>query len=253
MGAAPTAVPALTGPELERYSSITGKFFDSMLAGRFNGSVLVAKNGVIIYERYKGYTNPRLKKDSITEHTAFHLASMTKTFTAMATLKLWQDGKLDIHDPVAKYLAGFPYPSVTIQTLLNHRSGLHNYVHFMYKPDVDKHKLLKNEDVLQYIIKHAHDRDVFSGQANRHFEYSNTNYALLALIIEKVSGLPYPEFMQKTFFDPLQMHDSYVYTLADSARAVASFHQSGRPFRIEFLDLVYGDKNIYSTVRDLYK
>ncbi len=74
-----------------------------------------------------------------------------------------------------------------------------------YKPDVDKHKLLSNQDVLLYIIKHARDRDVFSGVANRHFEYSNTNYALLALIIEKVSGLPYPEFMAKTFFDPLQM------------------------------------------------
>jgi CubicO group peptidase (beta-lactamase class C family) len=248
-----TTISALTGPEVEHYSSITGRFFDSMLSGRFNGSVLVAKNGVILYERYKGFKNPRLKKDSVTEHTAFHLASMTKTFTAMATLKLWQDGKLDIHDPVAKYLAGFPYPTVTIQTLLDHRSGLHNYVHFMYKPDVDKYKLLGNADVLQYIIKHSKDRDVFSGQANRHFEYSNTNFALLALIIEKVSGLSYPEFMAKTFFDPLQMTDTYVYTLADSAKATGSFYPSGRPYRMEFLDLVYGDKNIYSTVRDIYK
>jgi CubicO group peptidase (beta-lactamase class C family) len=249
----PGIIPALTGPELEHYSGITGRFFDSMLAGRFNGSVLVAKNGVVLYERYKGFENPRFRKDSLNAHTAFHLASMSKTFTAMGTLKLWQDGKLDIHDPVAKYLTGFPYPAVTIETLLNHRSGLHNYVHFMYKPDVDKHKLLSNQDVLQYIIKHARDRDVFSGVANRHFEYSNTNYALLALIIEKVSGLPYPEFMAKTFFEPLQMQDSYVYTLADSAKAMSSFYQSGRPFRVEFLDLVYGDKNVYSTVRDIYK
>ena len=253
MPPANTSVPALTGPEIEHYSAITGHFFDSMLSGRFNGSVLVAKNGVVLYERYKGFRNPRLRKDSLDAHTAFHLASMSKTFTAMGTLKLWQDGKLDIHDPVAKYLAGFPYPEITIQTLLNHRSGLHNYVHFMYKPDVDKHKFLNNGDVLDYIIKHAHDRDIYSGQANRHFEYSNTNYALLALIIEKVSGLSYPDFMAKTFFQPLQMEDTYVYNLSDSAKAMTSYYQSGRPFRMEFLDLVYGDKNIYSTVRDIYK
>ena len=247
------AIPALTGPELEHYSAITGRFFDSMLAGRFNGSVLVAKNGVILYERYKGFRNPVRKKDSLDAHTAFHLASMSKTFTAMGTLKLWQEGKLDIHDPVSKYLTGFPHPAITIETLLNHRSGLHNYVHFMDKPGVNKRKLLANGDVLQYIIDHTGDREIFSGQANRHFEYSNTNYALLALIIEKVSGLSYPDYRSKTFFQPLQMEDTYVYTISDSAKSMTSFYQSGRPFRMEFLDLVYGDKNVYSTVRDIYK
>src|SRR6185437_13309252 len=166
------------------------------------------------------------KKDSINEHTPFHLASVSKTFTAMATLKLWQEGKLDIHDPVAKYLTGFPYPDITIQTLLNHRSGLHNYVHFMFKPFVNKHGFLTNADVLQYIIDHSKDRDVFTGQANRHFEYSNTNYALLALIIEKVSGLPYPEYLAKTFFQPLGMQDTYVCTKADtdSGRYTPSYY-----------------------------
>lgn len=232
---------------------MTQRFFDPMLAGRFNGSILVAKNGVVIYERYKGFRNPTRKLDSITDHTAFHLASVSKTFTAMATLKLWQEGKLDIHDPVVKYLPSFPYPSVTIQTLLNHRSGLHNYVHFMDKPGVNKHVLLHNADVLQYIADHAQDRNVFTGQANRHFEYSNTNYALLALIIEKVSGLPYPDYLTRTFFQPLHMDDTYVYSLADSTKAMSSYYQNGRPFRMEFLDLVYGDKNVYSTVRDMYK
>jgi CubicO group peptidase (beta-lactamase class C family) len=250
---APVAAPALTGPEIQHYSSLSAHFFEPMLAGRFNGSILVAKNGVILFERYKGYSDPLHRRDSITPHTAFHLASVSKTFTAMSTLKLWQDGKLDIHDPVNKYLTGFPYPGVTIETLLNHRSGLHNYVHFMFKPFVNKHKFLSNTDVLQYIIDHSKDRDVFSGQANRHFEYSNTNYALLALIIEKVSGLPYPEFVTKTFLQPLGMTDTYVYTLADSAKATGSYYQTGRPFRMEFLDLVYGDKNVYSTVRDMYK
>lgn len=253
VAAAPAAAPALTAPEMERYTAMTARFFDPMLAGRFNGSILVAKNGVILFEKYKGYRNPVHRRDSIDLHTAFHLASVSKTFTAMSTLKLWQEGKLDIHDPVSKYLAGFPYPAVTVETLLNHRSGLHNYVHYMDKRGVDKHKFLHNADVLQYIIDHPGAREIFSGRTDRHFEYSNTNYALLALIIEKVSGLPYPEYLSKTFFQPLGMQDTYVYTSSDSGRSMESYYQTGRPFRLEFLDLVYGDKNVYSTVRDMYK
>jgi len=241
----------LTPSELHHYSTITELFFDSMLAGRFNGSVLVAKNGVILYERYKGYKHPEKKQDSLDFHTAFHLASVSKTFTAMATLKLWQEGKLDIHDPVNKYLMGFPFPEITVQNLLSHRSGLRNYVHFMDRSNWDKHKFLTNGDVLQYI--NAHPTEVKGPPAGKHFEYSNTNYALLALIIEKVSGLTYPDYLSRTFFQPLQMQDSYVFNLTDTASAMQSYYQTGRRFRLEFLDQVYGDKNVFSTVRDLYK
>jgi CubicO group peptidase (beta-lactamase class C family) len=250
---APAPLPALTGPELERYTAITSHFFDPILAGRFNGSILVAKKGVILYEKYKGWKYPAKKRDSLDAHTAFHLASISKTFTAMGTLKLWQEGKLDIHDPLTKYLPGFPFPAVTLEMLLSHRSGLHNYVHFMSKPYVNQHKFLNNADVLQFIIDHGKERDVYNGQPGRHFEYSNTNYALLAMVIEKVSGSTYADYLNKTFFQPLQMQDTYVYDLSDSAKAVPSFYQTGRPFRMEFLDLVYGDKNVYSTVRDMYK
>jgi CubicO group peptidase (beta-lactamase class C family) len=245
------SAPALTATELRHYTALTSHFFDSITAGRFNGSVLVAKNGVILYERYKGFKYPERKKDSLNLHTAFHLASVSKTFTAMAILKLWQEGKLDIHDPVSKYLIGFPFPTTTLQMLLSHRSGLFNYVHFMDRSNWDKRKFLTNADVLAYIIAHPHE--VQAAQPGRHFEYSNTNFALLALIIEKVSGLPYADYLSKTFFQPLQMQDSYVFSLSDTARSMQSYYQSGRRYRLEFLDQVYGDKNIFSTVRDLYK
>jgi CubicO group peptidase (beta-lactamase class C family) len=111
--------------------------------------------------------------------------------------------------------------------------------------------MLTNADVLQYII--AHPRDTRGTLPGRHFEYSNTNYALLALIIEKTSGLSYPDYLSRTFFQPLKMQDTYVFTLTDSATSMQSYYQTGKKFRFEFLDLVYGDKNIFSTVRDLYK
>ncbi len=78
---------------------------------------------------------------SVNAHTAFHLASVSKTFTAMAILKLWEEGKLDIHDDISKYLTGFP-PGITIKNLLSQRSGLRNYVHFMDQSGWDKRKYL---------------------------------------------------------------------------------------------------------------
>lgn len=241
----------LSSQDFHHYSAATKHFFDSLFMRGFNGSVLVAKNGEIVYERYSGFTEPRKKTDSINAHTPFHLASVSKTFTAMAILKLWEQGKLEIHDPVSKYLAGFPYPDCTVKNLLSQRSGLSNYVHFMDQSGWDRRKFLSNGDLLQYI--NTHKEYVQRALPGRHFEYSNTNYALLALIIEKVSGQSYAEFMAKNFFIPLHMDDSYVFNLSDTEKAMKSFKRYGRPYPLEYLDLVYGDKNIYSTSHDLLK
>jgi len=89
--------------------------------------------------------------------------------------------------------------------------------------------------------------------SGKHFSYCNTNYALLALIIEKVSGQAYSDFLKQTFFTPLQMKDTYVFSLKDTGRAMLSYQYNNRPFRMEFLDAVYGDKNVYSTPRDMLK
>jgi CubicO group peptidase (beta-lactamase class C family) len=248
----PARAATLTPDELSYYQRMVSSHLDSTFRKtRFNGSVLVAKNGQIVFEEYNGFVDPRTKKDSITPSTPFHLASVSKTFTGMATLKLWEEGKLNIDDPVSKYLPGFPLEGVTVRLLLNHRSGIPKYDHYMGEMGWDKHKMVSNQDVLDFLI--ANYKKIPIANPNRGFSYSNTNYALLALIIQKISGLPYPEYLKKTFFDPLGMKDTYVFTLADSARYMPSFYYSNREYRFEFLDAVYGDKNIYSTVRDLLK
>ena len=253
--AIPTATAATTSTlsptELRHYKSIAEKFFDSMLGrGRFNGSILVAKNGEVIYEKYSGFRDPRVRRDSITPSTSFHLASVSKTFTGMAILKLAQEGKLALEDTVSKHLPGFPCQGVTIKTLLNHRSGLPNYVHYMEKLGWDKKRLITNQDVLDFII--ARHCEIQIGPPDRSFSYYNTNYVLLVLI-EKVSGQFYGDYLKFAFFEPLGMKDTYVFTIADSAKSLPSFFYSGRMYGFDFLDLVYGDKNIYSTVRDLLK
>lgn len=220
-------------------------------SGTLNGSILVAKNGELIYERHGGFSDYRSKKDSIKENSPFHLASVSKTITATAILKLAQDGKLNIDDPVSTHLLGFPLPTITIRTLLNHRSGLPNYVHYMERLGWDRKTRVSNQDVLNFII--SHHKEIAIRTADKGFSYSNTNYALLALIIEKTSGVGYGEYLKKTFFEPLGMNNSYVFTIQDSARSMSSYFYSGKQYAFDYLDLVYGDKNIYSTTNDLLK
>ncbi len=114
-----------------KYANAIKGFYDTFLVMRgFNGAMLVAKKGNILFEAYKGYSNIN-KKDSLNEHSAFHIASVSKTFTAMATLKLAEQGKLKLDDSVTLYFPGFPYAGVTIKMLLSHRSGLPNYIYFL--------------------------------------------------------------------------------------------------------------------------
>lgn len=235
--------------KLDLYKNEVENFYNNkLLRSGFNGGILVAKKGEIIFEDYHGFYNLK-KKDSLTRHSAFHIASVSKTFTAMATLKLAQMGKLSIDDDVKKFFPAFPYDNVTVKDLLSHRSGLPNYLYFMDKLGWDKKKHVSNKDVLDYLIKFKPP----ATKPNSHFTYCNTNYALLGLIIQKASGETYADFLQQQFFTPLNMKDTYVYNISDSATAMPSYDDRGRPEAFTFLDCGFGDKNIYSTPEDLLK
>ena len=226
------------------------KWYDSALVrSGFNGGIIAAKNGNIIFEAYRG-TGHLPGKDTVTETTAFHIASVSKTFTAMTVLKLWQDGKLQIDDELSKYFPSFNYPGVTVRTLLNHRSGLPNYVYFMEQLGWDKSKFVKNEDILSWMVNRKADLTNISSP-NTHFTYCNTNYALLALLIEKVTGEKYAAYLAKTFFVPLGMHHTFVFDTTQKASVIPSYDWRNRLISFNFLDAVYGDKNIYTTPKDL--
>jgi CubicO group peptidase (beta-lactamase class C family) len=244
---APTEVDAA---ERAKIIATCQSFMDTVLALKgFNGGILIAKNGQIIFEKYSGSVNLN-GSTPVTDTTAMHIASVSKTFTAMAVLKLWQNGKLNIDDEVFKYLPNFNYPGVTIRSLLNHRSGLPNYTHYFEQIGWDKTKVVTNNDVLQSLINNK--SQLPQGPApNTHFTYCNTNYALLALIIEKVSGKPYSDFLQEQFFIPLGLKHTFVFNIKDTATVTPSFDWKGRTIPFNFLDAVYGDKNIYTTPKDL--
>ena len=225
-------------------------FYDSMLEGSgFNGGIIVAKSGNIVYEKYKGFVNID-GKDSINSSTSLHIASVSKTFTAMAVLKLQELGKLNIEDTLTHFFPEFNYPGITVKMLLNHRSGLPNYLYFMEDVGWNKDSTIENKDVLEWLIaKKGLIKNI--APPNKRFTYCNTNFALLALIIEKISGISYPEFMKHNIFDPLGMKNTFVHFKGDNRIRSKSFDWRGREIPDNFLDDVYGDKNIYSTPRDL--
>jgi len=249
-GLARIPVPVLPEDVKKRYHDAISHFVQRTgFLRNFSGGILVAKDGVAVYEHYQGFRDFKTK-DSLTAETPLQIASTSKPFTAAAVLQLAQEGRIGLEDPVSKYFPGFPYEGVTVKLLLNHRSGLPNYIYYM---DTDKRwdrkRMATNEDVLQTLLSwnvpRAYRPDV-------HFNYCNTNYVLLASLVEKVTGIPFPEYMKVTFFDRFGMKNTYIKTLSDPDFN-RSFDRSGHPWALDFSDGPYGDKNIYSTPRDLLR
>lgn len=242
--------PSLSPVEYKRYHDIVADFVEKNLSARyFNGGILVAKNGVPVYERYTGFSNLRTK-DSMTAETPMQVASTGKTLTAAAILKLVQENKMGLDDPLEKFFPNFPYQGVTVRMLLNHRSGLPNYLYYFEEKKWKRNQAVTNEEVVNSLYQWHPPLTSLTG---KHFHYCNTNYVLLASIIERVSRVPYPQYMKDNFFTPLGMTSTFVKTQADSANVVYSYKANGGLWVPDFSDGPYGDKNIYSTCRDLLK
>lgn len=182
-------------------------FFSTLSRNQqFNGNVLIAENGKIVYRRSFGYADFSNKKLN-TRETTFPIASITKTFTATAILQLFEKGLLKISDPVIKYLPGFPYPTITIQHLLSHTSGLQPYDNIF-----DSARTLHPDTVFT-------NKDIINGYATMKLplfyppgeacNYDNVNYILLSLIVEKVSRTPYQDYVRENIFRPIGMNHTF--------------------------------------------
>ncbi len=236
----------LTSEEEIQYHDAAKTYYETHLKqSGFNGSILIAKNGQIVFEDYTGMANFSTK-DSINPNTPFHLASISKTFTGTEVLRLWEQGRLSLDDSVQKFFPQFPYRGINVRMLLSHRSGLPNYLYFMDK-DWNKKQKATNTDVLNYMIAYKPNADA---PPNRTFHYCNTNFLLLALIVEKVTQQAFPQFMKDSVFTPLGMNSTYIFSINDTSKYVPTM-VGNRPYDIDFLDCTYGDKNVYSTVRDM--
>ncbi|RCH55778.1 serine hydrolase [Mucilaginibacter hurinus] len=224
---------------------------------RFNGNVLVAKKGKIIYQKSFGWAN-YLTRDSLTLNSQFELASVTKTMTGTAILMLMEQGKLKLEQDVREFFPDFPYQGVTVKLLLTHRSGMMNYVYFiddLYRKEKrDQRKGLSNADAMALIAQYKPNP---FNKPDKRFLYNNSNYMVLAAIIEKVTGKTYAEFMKTNIFIPAGMRHTAVYSKAvyDKIPVDVVGHDRGQwrySVPQNFLDGPVGDKGIYGTVGDLF-
>jgi len=223
----------------------------------FNGNVLVAKKGKIVYENAIGWAD-YLHRDSLKLNSQFELASVTKTMTSTAILMLLERGKLTLDDDVKKFFPDFPYDGVTIRLLLTHRSGMMNYVYFIddiyRKQHLNQRKGLTNAEAMKMIADY---KPRPFNVPNKRFLYNNSNFMVLGAIIEKVSGVSYADFMKQNVFAPASMVHTHVYSKAvyDKIPVDVVGHDRGQwrySVAQNFLDGPVGDKGIYSTVGDLF-
>ncbi|RVU01365.1 class A beta-lactamase-related serine hydrolase [Mucilaginibacter limnophilus] len=223
----------------------------------FNGNVLVAKKGKIIYEKSFGWAN-YLTRDSLKLNSQFELASVSKTMTGTAILMLMERGKLRLDQDVRDFFPNFPYEGVTIKLLLTHRSGMMNYVYFIddlyRKEHRDQRKGLTNAEAMDLIAQYKPNP---FNKPDKRFLYNNSNYMVLGAIIEKVSGKTYAEFMKENIFNPAGMHHTAVYSKAVYEKIPVDVvgHDRGTwrySVAQNFLDGPVGDKGIYGTVGDLF-
>ncbi len=231
----------------------------------FNGNVLVARQGKIIYQQALGYADYNTKR-MLNDSSVFELASVSKQFTAMGIIILKERRRLSYDDNVKKFFPDFPYDNITIRNLLTHTSGLPSYED-QFEKYWDRKKIAFNKDVLE-MLKQRKDTLFFKPGAK--WKYSNTGYAVLASVIEKVSGISYNEFMTKNIFEPLGMTHTFIYNTRRSNYKIPANYALGYVYSdslkryilpdslkkfdmVYYLDGIVGDGCVNSTTGDLFK
>lgn len=248
----------------QSFESFDSLFQKRYKAGKFHGNILLAEKGKIVYNRSFGKADEATGAE-LNENSIFELASVSKQFTAMAVAILEEKGKLAYQDKVTKYIPTFPYPDLTVLHLLHHTSGLADYMELMAE-SWDTEKIATNADIVQLL---ADKKPPLRFQANEQYEYSNTGYALLAVIIEKVSEMEFGTFLEKHIFVPLEMTRSFVYRRRYRPQKVENyaygyvFEEKSKTFILPdthedgkmavWLDGIVGDGTVNSTVIDLLK
>lgn len=232
---------------------------------RFNGNVLVAENGKIIFQKSYGYADFDTKR-MLNDSSVFELASVSKQFTATAILLLKDKGKLKLSDSLRQYFPELPYSGISIYHMLTHTSGLPDYEEAMNKK-WDHNKIAFNNDMIAFLAK---EKLPVLFKPGSKWEYSNTAYALLASVTEKVSGQSFSEFMAQNIFQPLQMNHTRIYNTRRSLKDTIANYGYGFVYNdslkkhlmpdsvtdlkfVIYLDGIQGDGIVNSTTADLLK
>ncbi|MCC6372830.1 MAG: beta-lactamase family protein [Bacteroidia bacterium] len=249
------AAPAKVSSNLSREQKAVSDKLDALFnqfykSGIFNGTVLVAKGGKILFKKTLGLSDKK-NHELLTDSSMFQLASVSKVITATAVLMLHEREMLDIKKEFKHYFPDFPYEGVTVKDLLDHRSGLPNYLYVLNRELYIPNYQMTNADMYKYLISKRAKRYT---KPDYRFNYSNTNYALLGLLVEKISGKAFSQFLKDELFTPLGM--KHTATIRDidlnDAKTTKPYDTRWRPVGRDASDYVLGDKSVYSTAYDMF-
>src|SRR5437660_299720 len=224
-------------------------------------AALVRKNSRTVFERAYGVRDLRTKA-KIDAHTNFRLASFTKQFTAMAIMLLVHDGKLRYDETLPEIFPDFPAfgKTISIHNMLNHTSGLPDYEDLMDAAEKSKgtiwtpEKQIQDAEVLELLKKETNGK--FAPGTS--WSYSNSGYVVLGLIVAKVSGHTYGEFLQTRIFAPLKMNHTIAFQKGKNEAVNRAFGHSKEGDAFKETDqsatsATFGDGGIYSNLEDLTK
>lgn len=224
---------------------------------KFNGAVLLAKNGDVVFEKYYGLNGPD-NSEQLGTHSSFNLASVSKQFTAMGIVILKNRSLLEYDEEISKYIPELDfYEGVTIRNLLHHTSGIPDYMRLVMKHRASNELFTVSEMISLY----KKEKPKLNFNPGEKFEYSNTGYVLLSEIMERVSNQTFSEFMAENVFVPLGMNDTQVFNLMSESpprnRVYGYsykywlFGGTKRPKDLNYFDGVAGDGGVYSSAADL--
>jgi CubicO group peptidase (beta-lactamase class C family) len=187
----------------------------------------------------------------LTAEMPMQIASISKTFCATSVMILYSKSKLKLTDTLRQYFPELPYYNISLEQMLSHSTGLPEYTWFT---DHMWHDSLGQIDNARLIALMSEEKPENYFDPGKRHHYCNTNFVLLASIVEKVSGMPYPDFVKKHILDPLGMQKTKVLPAHFPIKnlMVKGHYGDGRVFPEHYQDGTYGDKNIVSTVGDLY-
>lgn len=251
----------LDKPYLDKKAAQIDKSFQNLKKKTtFNGTVLYAEKGRIVLEKAYGVRDLKKKKGDLTVDDVYQLSSVSKMFTAEAIMILKSRQLIDYDVDIKTYIPEFPYDGITIRMLLTHRSGLSRYETLADNHWPNKKIPFTNSDMIDYYIKYKPDPYF---KPDNGFHYCNVNYALLASIVERVSGKSFVDFMRDDVFDAVGMHDSYIYDMPTDTmvslylpNCVQGYYvgrRRPRQAQNEYLNGVKGDKIMFSNVEDMYR